>query len=91
MILWASGIQFDWSISLGNLISGITFLVLALFAWRDLTWRVKNLETWRAEHMLDSDSRDKLIMNSDKMLARLQVLMEDNERWKRGEERRKNN
>ena len=60
--------HFDWTISLGNIISAVTFLILAGFAWRDLTWRVKNLETWRKEHMLDADSRDRLLTNIDKIL-----------------------
>jgi hypothetical protein len=53
--------HFDWTISLGNIIMGGTFLVCALLAWCDLTWRVRNLELWRSEHMVDSDARDNLI------------------------------
>ena len=88
MNLWASGLQFDWTISLGNVIAGLIFIMAALFAWRDLTWRVGNLELWRKEHQIDSDARDLLMQNSDKMLSQLKFLVEDKQRWMRGEERR---
>jgi len=89
MIAWASGLQFDWTISFGNLVAGLLFLVATLFAWRDLTWRVGNLEAWRKEHQIDADARDTLIQNSDKMLARLNYLVEDKQRWLNGEDRRR--
>lgn len=54
-------IQFDTTISLGNVITTGSVLLLAAFTWRDLTWRIKNLEVWRREHMIDSDARDVLI------------------------------
>ena len=60
--------RFDWTISLGQLITALTFLFLGAFAWKDLTWRVKNLEHWRAEHMIDSDSRGKLINEMKEIL-----------------------
>lgn len=63
------GVNFDATISLGNIVSAAAFLVMALFGWRDLTWRIKNLEQWRNEHMIDSDARDKLITGLDKILA----------------------
>jgi hypothetical protein len=69
-------VYFDWSISLGQVLTAITVSALALFAWRDLQWRVKNLETWRAEHMVDADARDQLLRNSEKMLAQLKTLVE---------------
>ncbi len=60
--------KFDWTVNLGNLIASVTFLVLAAAAWTDLRWRVQNLETWRKEHMIDSDSRDAIISRMDKIL-----------------------
>jgi len=41
---------FSPEISFGNLISAFAFLAAALFAWRDLSWRVKNLEEWKSSH-----------------------------------------
>jgi hypothetical protein len=64
----AQQVRFDTTISLGNLISAVSFLILAVFAWRDMSWRIKNLEVWRKEHMLDSDGRDKLLQKMNKVL-----------------------
>lgn len=60
--------HFDWTINLGNLVASVTFIVMAGIAWTDLRWRVKNLETWRSEHTIDSDSRDEIIVRMDKIL-----------------------
>lgn len=60
--------HFDWTISLGSILSMGAFLVMALFAWRDLTWRIQNLEVWRKEHQIDSDSRDDIIRKMDLVL-----------------------
>jgi hypothetical protein len=64
-------VHFDGTISIGNVLTTISFLVLALVAWRDMNWRVKNLETWRKEHMVDADSRDAIIAKLDKVLDRI--------------------
>jgi hypothetical protein len=61
-------VRFDATINLGNILSATAFLVLALFAWRDVTWRIRNLELWRTEHMIDSDARDALIENMKEIL-----------------------
>ena len=58
----------DPTITLGNIFSVIAFTVMAIIAWRDMNWRVKNLEVWRREHMLDADARDRLLQNIDKIL-----------------------
>lgn len=63
--------QIDWTISIGNLITTGSFIVLAIIAWRDLTWRIKNLETWRKEHLIDDAARDTLIHKLDRMYALL--------------------
>ena len=59
---------FDWHISFGNILTAVSFLALAITAWRDMNWRVRNLEEWRKEHMVDADARDKLLINIDKIL-----------------------
>jgi len=69
--------HFDWTISFGNLVSAFAFLFLAALAWRDLTWRVKNLETWRKEHQIDADSRDKIIERMDQILIRIETMFEE--------------
>ena len=72
---FSGGVTFDWTISLGNLLSAVTFLFLAILAWRDLTWRVRNLETWRKEHMVDADARDLLLRKLDKVCDHLDFLV----------------
>ena len=42
--------HFTGEITLGNVISTFGFLCAALYAWRDLSWRVLNLESWREGH-----------------------------------------
>lgn len=61
-------IHFEWSISLGSIISAVSFTSMAVIGWRDLSWRVKNLEIWRKEHQIDSDARDEIIIRMDKIL-----------------------
>lgn len=85
--------HFDWTISLGNIITAGTFLVFAILAWRDMDWRVKNLEIWRNEHMVDADSRDAIIAKFDHLIVKLEVttdaldravrLMEQSDRRRR--------
>jgi hypothetical protein len=36
----------------------MAFLVAALFAWKDLNWRVNNLETWRSTHEHTTEQRE---------------------------------
>ena len=74
--LFQTGIHFDGTITLGSILSAVCFLFLAAVAWRDLNWRIKNLENWRKEHMVDADSRDELVRNSQLMLQHLKTLVE---------------
>lgn len=60
--------RFDWTVSIGNILSAAAFALAAVYAWKDMSWRIKNLETWRTEHMVDSDARDLLIQDMTKIL-----------------------
>ena len=60
--------HFDWTVSFGNLISCFAFIIMAVFAWRDMDWRVRNLELWRREHMIDAQCRDALLRDIGKTL-----------------------
>lgn len=42
--------HFNGDVSLGSILSVISFLVAAIVAWRDLNWRIKNLEEWKDIH-----------------------------------------
>ncbi len=68
LLAFQTGVHFDWTITLGNLITIVAAGGAAVIAWIDLRWRVRNLETWRMEHMIDADARDILLTNIDKIL-----------------------
>lgn len=70
-----AGINFDWTVTVGNVISSALFLFLSIVAWRDLTWRISNLEIWRKEHMIDADSRDLIIKRMDELLVELRTIL----------------
>jgi len=77
-------VKFDWTINVGTLISALLFLTTSVIAWTNLRWRVTNLETgevanrekWK-EHMLDSDSRDQIISRIDKLLQKVETIIEE--------------
>lgn len=72
--------RFDATINLGNLLTLISFVLLSILAWRDLTWRIKNLEEWRREHMIDSDSRDQIIQRLDRIMTFIDVELRRRDR-----------
>lgn len=80
-------IRFEPTINFGSVIWALSSLVLAVAAWRDLNWRIKNLEVWRTEHMVDADSRDAIIGRMDKILYHV-TGGKEGELWN-GSERRK--
>ena len=43
--------HWDPTINIGNLITIALALIAIVFAWRDMDWRIKNLETWRREQI----------------------------------------
>lgn len=51
-------IRFDPSITLGSIVAAASFLLAALFAWKDLNWRVNNLEVWRTSHEHTAEQRE---------------------------------
>jgi hypothetical protein len=71
-----SGLKFDGTITLGNIITALTFIFLAIIAWRDMNWRVKNLEDWRKVHEIDAHARDELISRVELALSRITALYE---------------
>lgn len=83
----SSGLKFDGTITLGNVVATLTFLILAAIAWTDLNWRVKNLEVWRTQHIIDANARDAIIKKMDKMLDRIDLLIEVRDRRAAGEMR----
>jgi hypothetical protein len=60
--------HFDWTVNVGNLVAAMSFILFAAMAWRDMNWRVRNLEEWRKLHQIDADGRDQIIIRMDKIL-----------------------
>lgn len=95
------GIHWDGTITLGNILTFAVLLIAivkffgaqaasreARVAYeRDLEWRIGNLETWRKEHMIDSDARDKLLQANGKILDNLDFLRRERERDNEGRRR----
>ena len=76
-------LHFDWSISLGNIITCFTGIVLIIIGWKDLTWRITNLESWRREHMIDACARDEIIVKLDRIIERMEQREKDRDQWNR--------
>jgi hypothetical protein len=79
-------LHFDSTVSMGSILTLIGLIVAILSfrkaqkaateariaAERDMDWRVKNLETWRKEHMVDADARDALLRTMGRVLDHVQ-------------------
>lgn len=82
--------HFDATVSLGNVLALVALLVTGFTAWRawkssekagavaqrDLDWRIANLETWRKEHMIDSDARDTLMDKQNEMMVKFDKVLD---------------
>jgi hypothetical protein len=77
------GIRFDGTITLGSVIWASSTILLAIIGYRDLQWRIKNLEEWRKEHMIDSDARDQLIKKLSDVLVGVQYLVKESKERRR--------
>lgn len=69
-------VHFSGEITLGSILSSITFIAMTVVAYKDLQWRVRNLEEWRKEHMIDADARDKLLTSLSEIATKLNTLIE---------------
>jgi hypothetical protein len=88
------GIHWDGTITLGNVLTFFLFGLALVNFWRaqdaarsaqaaakkDLEWRIANLETWRKEHMIDSDARDALLKRLDTATGLLEYLVKERRR-----------
>lgn len=79
LIQASGGVHFDATITLGNILTIILVALAIIKFWsaqieakKDLEWRISNLEKWRGEHMIDSDSRDLLLKVMTKIVERLE-------------------
>jgi hypothetical protein len=42
--------RFTWTIDLGNLLTLGGAILAMVWGWRDMMWRMKNIEEWRSDH-----------------------------------------
>jgi hypothetical protein len=62
-------ISFQPVISLNGLLITAGTLISAVFAWRDLNWRQKNIENWRVDHMEYSRRQEQLLEEVRKLVT----------------------
>ena len=72
---------FSGQITLGNIVTAVTFLLAAFAAWRDMGWRVKNLEEWKKGH-------ESLGMQTRAALVEAQAATRELKRIAEGQDRR---
>jgi hypothetical protein len=72
--------HFDWTISLGNVVTAVTFLAMALLSWRDLNWRMKILEAWKSTHEHSSEQSLANITMLRESIAKLTEIANGQER-----------
>lgn len=65
MIFFDGGLRFENTVSLGQVLSALFFLLGGAAAWTDVRWRIRNLESWKEKHVEDSEQRDALIRKLD--------------------------
>lgn len=71
---------FSGEITLGNIITVVAFFTMALFAWRDLNWRVQNLETWKEAHLHTTEQAIQNIGMLREAIAGIKKLAEGQDR-----------
>lgn len=95
------GLHWDGTITLGNLLTFFMLSIAIIGFWsarikaveaeaaykKDIEWRIANLETWRREHMIDSDARDELLKTMGTIVQQLDWLRKEKERDNEGRRR----
>jgi len=72
--------HFEWSISFGNVITTISFLAAAFSAWKDLSWRVKNLEEWKRDHQDTAETAMQNLAELKEAVVGIKTIAEGQER-----------
>jgi hypothetical protein len=72
--------KFDPTVTLGNSITIVTFLVLSVLAWRDLNWRVKILEIWKSTHEHTAEERERNIGMLREAIVKIEALANGQDR-----------
>ena len=74
------GLHWSGEVTLGNLLSIATFGGLALLAWRDLDWRVRNVETWKEGHLHSVEEQVRNISMLREAIVGIKQLAEGQDR-----------
>lgn len=72
--------KFNGEISLGNIVTAAAFLLAAAFAWRDLNWRVNNIEIWKESHLHTTEQAVQNISMLRESIAKLTEIANGQER-----------
>lgn len=70
---------FDPTITLGNIFTVVAFLFASLLAWRDLNWRVRNIENWKEEHLHTAEEALRNIGMLRDSVVKLTAIADGNE------------
>ena len=71
---------FSGEITLGNILTVLGFLVAAYAAWRDMGWRVKNLEIWKDGHQKVTETAIQALSDTRTATVELKRIAEGQER-----------
>ena len=74
------GLHWSGEVTVGNLLTITMFAVATIYAWRDLNWRVKNLEVWRDGriHSIEEEMRNIILLRES--VVKLTAIAEGQER-----------
>ena len=68
-------LHWDPTINIGNLITIALALIAIVFAWRDMDWRIRNLETWRREQIAGLVARAQLDEKFQTVVAEFKIAI----------------
>ena len=87
MVLQAPAPWFDPKVTLGNILVAASFLfaglgqiAAALLAWRDINWRLKNVEEWQKDHEASCMKQDEILDEMRLAVRELTTLSGQHER-----------
>lgn len=72
--------HFAPTVTLGDVIYGVTLLIAAAFAYRDLNWRIRNIEDWKDAHFHTSEQALANISLLQQNAAAMKQIAEGQER-----------
>jgi hypothetical protein len=80
--------HFDGTVTLGNLLELIGLLVFGLLAWRDMNWRMKIQEEFKAAQLVINLKRDDQLVQQEKDLSLVREAIVQLTAMNQGQDRR---